>query len=272
MAAPDELFERESQRPVTTRYMAVHRELNARSATVIFLANLAGELVIAGLITVIAVVVLAMQGGANLINTQNIIPRIRPTLFVLTQIAGGVVTVVVSMALARDQLKEVTPDGAAWVVGSWKGLANGLGIGLFLGGTAYILSSTGGTRVAYKDLAPSTQMLLTPGWQQAWSILISVILGPIAEELLFRGVLYGGYRRSFGRIWAVFLTTILFVAMHIPKVFHPVPCVAITATALATLWCRLRWNAIGAAIAVHVGCNAVPTFLDAYEIWHRMLQ
>jgi membrane protease YdiL (CAAX protease family) len=53
-----------------------------------------------------------------------------------------------------------------------------------------------------------------------WFIIAGVI-GPVAEELLFRGVLYGFFRR-WGVLTALVVTTIIFVLLHSPSGI-PVP-------------------------------------------------
>jgi membrane protease YdiL (CAAX protease family) len=42
-----------------------------------------------------------------------------------------------------------------------------------------------------------------------------VILPPIAEEITFRGFLYGGFRRRFNPLWAALGTSLLFAAPHL---------------------------------------------------------
>jgi hypothetical protein len=121
---------------------------------------------------------------------------------------------------------------------------------------------------AHKNLNPLHQMAFTLGLQQIIWVVVSVVIAPPLEEMLFRGILYGGYRKSFGPVWAAISTTLLFVACHFPYYIHDLLAViGITVATLATLWCRLRWNAIGPAIAVHVGYNFVIAFCVVYWTW-----
>ena len=74
---------------------------------------------------------------------------------------------------------------------------------------------------------------------------------------MFRGILYGGYRKSLGAAAAAALTTFIFVLLHITELVHePLATFAIGGLALLALWRRLCSNAIGPAIAVHVGYNS----------------
>jgi len=42
-----------------------------------------------------------------------------------------------------------------------------------------------------------------------------VLLGPLVEEIFFRGILYSSYRRKYGPKIAIFFTTLFFVTIHI---------------------------------------------------------
>lgn len=89
-------------------------------------------------------------------------------------------------------------------------------------------------------------------------VLLLLVLGvaPPAEELLFRGVLLAGLRRSFGLATAGALSTALFVALHASEVAKWWPAaVGITAIGALGLMLRLRHGALGPAISAHVGYN-----------------
>lgn len=51
--------------------------------------------------------------------------------------------------------------------------------------------------------------------------LIGGLIGPVAEEIFFRGVLYGFFRR-WGIITALLLSTAIFVLLHLPLNYLPV--------------------------------------------------
>jgi hypothetical protein len=101
-------------------------------------------------------------------------------------------------------------------------------------------------------------MSMTKGLPQILWIIMALFLAPPLEELLFRGVLYGGYRKSLGATGAAWLTTSIFAFLHIGEVIHFLPALlAIVTMALLALRMRLRYSAIGPAIAVHFGYNAM---------------
>jgi membrane protease YdiL (CAAX protease family) len=88
-----------------------------------------------------------------------------------------------------------------------------------------------------------------------WAIL-AIGVAPPTEELLFRGVLYAGFARSWGARAAAVVTTALFVALHAPEIrgYWPGWMVIASLGALA-LRARLRTGSLAPAIALHVGYN-----------------
>ena len=111
-------------------------------------------------------------------------------------------------------------------------------------------------------MGPISRMASTPGISRSLWIVLVLLCAPPFEELLPRGVLYGGYRRSFGPVRAALLTTGIFVSLHFFEMIHFWPSiVGITGFALAALWIRLRSAAIGPAIAAHFAYNSVVVIL-----------
>jgi CAAX protease family protein len=108
------------------------------------------------------------------------------------------------------------------------------------------------------ESGPIATMAVTPGLSQWLWVAGVLVFAPLAEEPLFRGVLYAGFRNSFGAVWAAIGTTFLFVILHITEMIYFWPsAIGITGLALAALWLRLRSAAIGPAVAVHCGYNAM---------------
>jgi len=87
---------------------------------------------------------------------------------------------------------------------------------------------------------------------------MALLVAPVVEELLFRGVVYGGYRSSYGPVRAALLTTTVFWLLHLTEMIYFWPSmIGVAGLAIAALWFRLRSAAIGPAVAVHFGYNAV---------------
>jgi hypothetical protein len=170
--------------------------------------------------------------------------------------------VLAARLLVRDDLRDTSPTGAAWRLGSLLHLLVGLGAGVVLG-TSYVVLAFGLSPYLTPDSAgPLTEMATTPGWPRVAFLLFALVLAPPVEELLFRGVIYGGFCQSFGPAVAAVATTVLFVLPHATGMVHFWPSVfTITALALSALLMRLECRAIGPAVALHLGYNAVVSIV-----------
>ena len=231
-------------------------DLNAFSGTIILLTYLAAPALCVMCVAVITFVVTRALGIHNndLILRAN--DKLGPPLSILTPVLGGIATVLMSFWLFPNCVKDRGPNGAALVRGSWKTTAEGFAIGLIVAAGVILMTKTVSHQVHYRDVRPLARMLLRPGFWRLASVVAMVLFYPTAEEILFRGILFGGYRKSFGPIWAAVLTTFLFLLGHLPKVSYDISTLAgVCGLAAAALWCRLRSGAIGPAIAAHMGYN-----------------
>jgi membrane protease YdiL (CAAX protease family) len=184
---------------------------------------------------------------------------------VLACIGGGVAMFLASRSRIRQQLSDTSPTGAAWVLGSFKDIAKGVGVGALTGCCYCALAMAIQRRDDGATLGPIATMAATPGLLQLLWLFLALVLAPLIEEPLFRGVLYGGYRNSFGPVRAAVLTTSIFLLLHITEMIHFLPSMlGVLGLAIAALWIRLRSSAIGPAVAVHFGYNAV---LAIVVIW-----
>ena len=89
----------------------------------------------------------------------------------------------------------------------------------------------------------------------AWTVLVLVLAPPI-EELMFRGVLYGGFARRWRPRVAGVVTTALFVALHATELGTFLPAwLVIAALGALTLRARLVTGSLVPAIALHASYN-----------------
>jgi membrane protease YdiL (CAAX protease family) len=130
----------------------------------------------------------------------------------------------------------------------WGGLS-GLGLAaayLVLGGLAHARPNGLGPLARAAETAGTPRLL--------WAVL--ALLAPPIEELVFRGVLYGGLARSWGTVLAGVTTSVLFVALHGTELGGYVPgWIAIGALAALALRARVRSGSLAPAIALHTGYN-----------------
>jgi membrane protease YdiL (CAAX protease family) len=92
-------------------------------------------------------------------------------------------------------------------------------------------------------------------------VVVSVIVAPVAEEVVFRGYLYGVTKRVFGGVPALAITGIVFAVSHnnIPSVLP----IFIFACCL-TIAYETTGN-LGISMAIHAGCNAVNLLIAAFQ-------
>ena len=84
-----------------------------------------------------------------------------------------------------------------------------------------------------------------------------IVLGPIAEEVVFRGVLLRAFERTGSRRRAVALSSGCFAGLHLidPNALVAVPMLFVLGLVLGTQ--VIRTGRLGRAVAIHAGFNAV---------------
>jgi membrane protease YdiL (CAAX protease family) len=94
--------------------------------------------------------------------------------------------------------------------------------------------------------------------------VIALILGPAAEEMVFRGGMMGGLSPRLGVWAAAILVTLLFVALHAPEKRHyPPGFVDVGLMATAAMWLRVRYQSIRPGILLHMLYNLGVTIASA---------
>jgi membrane protease YdiL (CAAX protease family) len=100
-------------------------------------------------------------------------------------------------------------------------------------------------------------MLNAPFIPQLFWIILFVVIAPFIEECLFRGILYAGFSQTWGPLLGGIIVTGMYVALHFPKIYiYPPAALAILCLGLATLWLRLRTQALTSGIVCHMTYNA----------------
>jgi tetratricopeptide (TPR) repeat protein len=80
-----------------------------------------------------------------------------------------------------------------------------------------------------------------------------VIVGPIVEEILFRGLIYAALERRLGISGAIVISSLLFALVHLQVVyFIPIFCLG-----LVLGWARSRTNSLGLPILIHILNNSI---------------
>jgi membrane protease YdiL (CAAX protease family) len=85
------------------------------------------------------------------------------------------------------------------------------------------------------------------------SVLVGVVLvGPITEEILFRGLIYGALNRRFSTAWTIISTAALFSLGHFDINYF----VPIFAIGLALGWARNKSESVWVPSLMHCSYNA----------------
>jgi len=136
----------------------------------------------------------------------------------------------------------------------WRFVVLGLILGLgFFALTEYGLLPPDDLPQPLFDAMLTAPLLLKIGWT-----LMFVVLFPVVEETLFRGFLFTGLAQSWGSSVAGVLTTLAFVAVHMPKVLEYWPALlVVTLIGILTVVIRIRTGSLAPGIAMHSTYNGV---------------
>jgi len=85
------------------------------------------------------------------------------------------------------------------------------------------------------------------------AILIVVVLWPMVEEILFRGLLFGALRKWLTPAWTIVITAVLFATIHGDPYFL-VPLVAV---GILLGWVRHRTGSVWFSVVIHILNNAL---------------
>lgn len=110
------------------------------------------------------------------------------------------------------------------------------------------------------DLTSTGLPLTNAGWY-ILNILLLAVLPAIAEELIFRGIIFNGLRRNMSDAGAIFLSAFLFMLMHgnIEQMIYPF------ILGLVFAWLVMRTGSIVSSIIAHFVNNALVVTLSFIE-------
>ncbi|MGH8372149.1 MAG: CPBP family glutamic-type intramembrane protease, partial [Gammaproteobacteria bacterium] len=121
---------------------------------------------------------------------------------------------------ARSWLREPGADGIAWCApikrrAYGSAIAFALILAILVVIVEYLLPPD-----PNQLSGPIDELAHSHGLPHILFILIAVVLAPLLEEFLFRGLMFAILVRSFNTVTAVVVTTLLFVALHAPDKIH----------------------------------------------------
>jgi membrane protease YdiL (CAAX protease family) len=225
--------------------------LNAVSASALVLVTYFALAVWVLIGCCIAAVATLVSAGADVNAMTHAVMR-DATLWVATAPIGGAVTLAFETnRFFPEAIRDRSHCGAAWVPARLGPALQCFGYGMLVGlAVAWVGFKVGGAHGVHSAAAPQTRL-------QWWLALISVNFAyPTLEELLFRGVAFGGFAKSFRVGWAGALTSVIFIAVHGPKLRSYGPFASgLVVLAIGALMCRIRFKSVLPAIAFHIAYN-----------------
>lgn len=156
----------------------------------------------------------AVEIVARLLINQNLVAPLTVAELGPVRIAQ----IIFLLILIKIREKRLSAIGLAWT-GAYQGIIKGLTWAVFFGAAAglvlliiYLL----GVNV----LKLFQMQIPADGYKLIVFFLVGAFIAPVAEEIFFRGILYGFFRR-WGMLTALVLSTLLFVLSHPSR--HTIP-------------------------------------------------
>lgn len=98
---------------------------------------------------------------------------------------------------------------------------------------------------------------LAGGVRTALALVAAVLLAPLGEELLFRGLLYPALRRRRGVVTAVVISSVVFAVVHLDvAVTQPLALVGLAAVGVVLALARERSGGLLVPVVAHAAYNA----------------
>ena len=182
----------------------------------------------------------------------------RPLLLLISQYVIDLAVVIYLLLLIEGKYHAPFRSAIRW---SWPRNAWGL---LLLGAFMLLVLSMLENLLPMPKDTPFDKLFSRP--RDAYLIaIIAVSLGPLVEELFFRGFLYPVLARRWGMAWAIFLTALPFAVMHMPQygwAWGALAVIFIVGVVCGTV--RAVTKSVGASFLVHVGYNGVQMIIAVF--------
>jgi membrane protease YdiL (CAAX protease family) len=192
-------------------------------------------LIAAMLFFVIQAVALAIVAGRGRVSGANVL--------VAFTIAGALTYALMRSVYAKAKTEEVPRIVGERGLKPLAGITAGLGAALF--GVAYLLACkwSGVLEPALSESAYVSFGL--------WMLPLALLAAPVFEEFIFRGLIFGGLRRSFGFWPAALASAAVFAIMH-----PPISVLPVFVLGVATAYSYDRTRGLAAPMLAHAIYNA----------------
>ncbi len=235
-------------------------DFGAVQALLVFLAWLGGQLA-GGFAGAVSGMVYLVSNGHQLGDPSAIeghmVELLTPALAVGT-ITGAIAMIAASLYFARRHLREVSPTGIGWSLGSWRSLLIAAVVGATVSTAFITFVAMTNPEIPDSDLGVVARLAgqdVRVRW--IWAA-VAVLIAPVTEELLFRGVLFSGLARSWGIPASAVTVSVVFFLFHLAETIAFWPAmVSIAILTIATIGSRLLTNRLGPPVAMHTAYNTI---------------
>lgn len=110
----------------------------------------------------------------------------------------------------------------------------------------------------WENYAAQSEMLLGA---RVWTVILTVVIAPILEEVVFRGLMHTRFKRCMPTVAAMIISALTFGVMHGALI------AVIYASLLGLLlaWVFEKYNSLLASILVHFGFNLCAILLEGFS-------
>jgi uncharacterized protein len=183
----------------------------------------------------------------------------KPVLALLSQFLSYVVVVLYMILLVQGKYRARFFQAIRW---NWPGIAgvSFLGVGVLMLGFDIL-----GRFLPMPKTTPFDQFFDRP-FDAYLTAAFAVSLGPLIEEIFFRGFLYPVVARRLGITWGIFLTALPFGLMHLAQYGYSWGAVLIVFLVGVVLTAvRAMTKSVAASFLAHVGYNGTLMALAAWS-------
>jgi membrane protease YdiL (CAAX protease family) len=158
--------------------------------------------------------------------------------------------------LARNRQPWRAALGVGVAPQDWRGVLEGIGLQFGLSILIALVVGLFGGTLPSQEIVDDAE-LAVGGLERVAVVIALVVLAPISEELVFRGVLLRGLATRYGMKAAVFGSSVAFALLHLldPNLLPAMP--VFLALGVALGYSVSRTGRLGRAIAFHAGFNLV---------------
>ncbi len=163
-----------------------------------------------------------------------------------------------SLAFGRQRLRLGAPTGFGLVRVGGRATLLFLLAGVALSSLFCVVAPHLAAVPSPETMGPLAQMAASPGVERNVWFVLALLIAPLAEEYVFRGVLASGLRARLGAAATIAIVTVVFTLMHVTEALSYWPAfLSIAALGVVAGIARERTGSLGPAVAAHFGYNLV---------------